>query len=159
MTRRHATKQIRYTLEDSLSSQQRLRSLVQQLIAENRPLRVDEKDDFFELMAKSLFSQGTSDSMTMIIDDGWYIFGSCQNFALRLAELTSNHIELTTDKPHEDMVQLPISELWHFFYDKLLYLFPRANAEAVHMSAESVHLPPQGHFEFRANARLEDGGP
>ncbi|UCF12073.1 MAG: hypothetical protein JSW06_08525 [Thermoplasmatales archaeon] len=149
-------KQIRYTLEDCLANQRKLSDLVQQLINDNRPLNIKEKLRYYELLPKSLLSQGASEPVSMVIQKGWFTFASIQNLAMRLADLTTDKVCLKTTRPEEVEITIPISELWQFLYDKLLYLFPLAAAKAVHLSGENILRTEQGVYSFSSSQRLDE---
>jgi hypothetical protein len=147
-------KQIRLTLEDALKYQDRLKEKLKILISENRALGYKEKKHFFELLTKALLSQGATNPVYFVKDNGWFIFASAQNMAHRIADLNTNKIKLRTNKPEKVEVTVEISELWQFLYDKFLYLFPQACSEALHLSAESVERPKQGSYKFTSKGDL-----
>lgn len=147
-------KQTRLTLEDTLLYQEKFREFLKELIRENRPLGLHEKDDFFNMMAKSLLSQGAVDPTYAVFEGGWFIFASVQNLAIRLTDLTTNQVRLKTTRPEKVEVTLPISEMWKMLYDKMLYLFPQATSEAIHLSAETIERPQQKAYEFSASQEL-----
>lgn len=147
-------KQIRMTLEDTLRYQAELKSLIKILISENRNLEYKEKQTFFEMITKALLSQGCTEPVYFVQQDGWFIFSSAQNFAHRLADLSTNKVILKTNRPEKVEVTVDISELWRFLYDKFLYLFPQACSEALHLSAESVERSKQGSYKFSSKEDL-----
>lgn len=147
-------KQIRMTLEDTLRYQAELKSLIKTLISENRTLNYKEKKQYFEMITKALLSQGCTDPVYFVKENGWFIFSSVQNFAHRLADLTTNRVKISTNRPERIEVTLDISELWVFLYDKFLYLFPQSCAEALHLSAESVERLKQGSYKFSSKEDL-----
>ncbi len=156
MAGKEKQKQIRYTLEDCLFNQRKLSELVQLLITDNRPLALNEKPRYYELLPKSLLSQGATDPVSMVIEKGWFTFASIQNLAMRLADLTTDKVSLKTTRPEEVEITVPIHELWSFLYDKLLYLFPLAAAEAVHLSGENIPRTEQGVYSFTSSQKLDE---
>ena len=114
-----------------------------------------EKNDFYEILPKALISQGTADPVYFVHNNGWFIFPSIQNLAHRFADLTSSKIRLKTTKPENIEVVVLISELWEVLYEKILYLFPLASAEAIHISAENVERTQQGAFKFSSKEELK----
>ena len=148
-------KQVRLTLEDTIRYQDELRGLLKNLINENRPLTHNEKTRFFQILPKALMSQGTVDPVYFVYDKGWFIFSSVQNLAHRLADLHSNNVSLKTNRPEQVEITIPIGELWQYLYDKVLYLFPQACSEAIHISAESIERPQQKSYEFTAKETLK----
>ena len=149
-------KQIRMTLEDTLYYQAHLKHHLKLLISENRPLELQEKQYFFEMITKSLLSQGSTSPVYFVKENGWFIFSSAQNLAHRLADMHTKRIKLKTDRPEQVETIVDIKELWQFLYDKFLYLFPQACAEALHLSAEAIERPKQGTFKFSAKGDLND---
>lgn len=147
-------KQVRMTLYDTLVNQDKLRDLVKLVINENRPLTSSEKQLFYELLPNSLLSQGATDPVYFVHSDGWFVFESVQTFAHRVAELTTNKVHLKTFRPKQVEVTVPISELWQFLFKKMLYLFPQSNAEAIHLSAESIERQQQRSFKFTSKEDL-----
>lgn len=147
-------KQIRLTLEDALSYQDRLKEKLKLLVSENRPLSFKEKKPFFEMITKSLLSQGATDPVYFVKNDGWFIFSSAQNMAHRVADLKTNKVKLKTNRPEKTEAIVDISELWRFLYNRFLYLFPQACGEALHLSAESVEKPKQGSYKFSSKGDL-----
>jgi len=156
MDKKLKEKQARYTLQDCLHHQGRLRELLQELARENRPLTYPEKQKFFEMLPKALLSKGSVESVSVVIKKGWFTFASIQNLALRLADLHSSKVSLKTTRPEEIEVIVSIGELWQFLYSKVLYLFPLAAAEAIHISAESVERTQQGAYDFTHKEELHD---
>ena len=106
------------------------------------------------MLPKALLSQGTAESVSVVINGGWFTFASIQNLAHRLADLTTSDVYLKTSRPEQVEITIPISELWKFLYDKCLYLFPLASAEAIHISAETMERPQQGSYEFSSRSDL-----
>jgi hypothetical protein len=148
-------KQIRLTLEDALKYQENLKQKLKLLISENRALKYTERKQFFELLTKALLSQGATDPCYFVYNQGWFIFESVQTLAHRIADLNTNKVRLKTTRPKQVEIVLPIGELWSFLYRKMLYLFPQASAEAIHISAESVEKPKQGSYKFSSRGDLE----
>jgi hypothetical protein len=147
-------KQVRFTLEDTLRYQDRLKEKLKILISENRPLEYRERKPFFEILTKGLLSQGCTYPVYFVKDDGWFIFASAQNLAQRIADVKTNKLKLKTNRPEKVEIIVDISELWQFLYDKFLFLFPQACSEALHISAESIERPKQGSYKFSSKGDL-----
>ena len=147
-------KQIRLTLEDALKYQSMLKENLKILISENRELTYREKKPFFEMITKALLSQGCTEPVYFVKDNGWFIFASAQSMAQRLADLSTNKVKLKTNKPEKIEIVIDISELWSFLYDKFLFLFPQACSEALHISAESIERSKQGSYKFSSTGDL-----
>ena len=147
-------KQIRMTLEDALFYQDKLKHELKLLISENRPLKLHEKKSFFDMITKALLSQGATEPVYFVKENGWFIFSSAQNLAHRLADMHTNRIKLKTNRPQQIEVFVDMSELWQFLYDKFLYLYPQACAEALHLSAEAIERTKQGSYKFSAKGDL-----
>jgi len=150
-------KQVRMTLHDTLATQDKLRDLVRLLINENRPLTLQEKQQYYQLLPNALLSQGATDPVYFVKDDGWFIFESVQALAHRLGDLNSTNINLKTTRPKQVEITISIDELWMFLYRKMLYLFPQANSEAIHLSAESIERQQQKSFKFSSQEDLNAG--
>jgi len=148
MTKKIKERQSRFTLEDTIRWQTRLRELLQVLIRENRPLTQHEKSMFFEMIPKALLNQGTADPVNLVIGKGWFTFASVQSLALRLSDLWSSTVSLSTTRPEKVSVKVQISDLWEFLYEKVVFLCPLATGEAVHISAESVERQQQTAYDF-----------
>jgi hypothetical protein len=121
---------------------------------ENRPLKHNEKKQFFDMLPKALLSQGSAEPVSVVIKNGWFTFASVQNLAHRISDLYTENVYLKTHRPEHVEITIPISELWQFLYDKCLYLFPLANAEAIHISAETMEKQQQGSYEFSSRSDL-----
>jgi len=147
-------KQTRYTLEDCLYNQQKLRDLLKILIADNRPLTHKEKKDFYDYVPNALLSSGAVDPVNIVIGKGWFVFESLQTMAQRFAEIQTNNVLLRTTRPEPFEIKVSIAELWRIFYNKILYVYPQAAAEAIHISAESVERPQQGSYSFTSKEAL-----
>lgn len=147
-------KQVRLTLHDCLAYQDKMRELMQKLIKDNRPLTKEERTEFYELLPNSLLSQGATYPVYFVKEDGWFIFESVQTLAHRIAEIKTNNIKLKTNRPKQVEIVVTISELWSFLYQKMLYLFPQANSEAIHLSAESIQREQQKSFAFSSKEDL-----
>ena len=147
-------KQMRLTLQDTLHFQNVFRELLKKLINENRPLTHVEKTKFFVMLPKALLSQGATESVYFVKENGWFIFSSVQNLALRISDLYTDKVCLNTSRPEKIEVTISIGELWQFLYDKVLYLFPQACGEALHISAENLERPHQGAYEFSSKEGL-----
>lgn len=156
MPKQEGLKQRRYTLEDCITNQKNLTALIKLLISQNRPLNTKEKQKFYDMLPKALLSQGTSDQVSFVIENGWFTFASVQNMALRFAQLKNKKICLKTEIPVKVETTINISELWSFLFSKLLFLYPKATGEAIHMSAETIERAKQGAFVFDSGAVLEN---
>ncbi len=117
-------KQLRMTLQDTLFYQDKLRCLLKLLHDENRPLTHMEKQKYFEMLPKALLSQGSVDPTFFVQSDGWFIFSSVQNLALRMADLHTDKVFMKTTRPEQVEITIPICELWQFLYDKVWAIFP-----------------------------------
>ena len=106
------------------------------------------------MLPKALLTQGATSPVSMVIDKGWFTFASLQSMALRVADLTSNKVELKTSRPEKITVAVDIKDLWQFLYDKMLYYFPLACSEAVHLSGENIPKTEQGSFVFSSKQKL-----
>lgn len=155
MTSKGKGKQVRLTLEDTINFQDQLRTMLKSLISENRPLSHIEKPKYFQLLPKALMSQGTVEPIYFVHSKGWFIFSSVQNLAHRLADLYTNNVSLKTNRPEQVEITISIGELWQYLYDKVLYLFPQACSEAIHLSAESIERPQQKSYEFTATQEMK----
>jgi len=149
--------QIRYTLEDCLVHQRKLSTMLKDLIQENRCLRLNEKEEFYQILPKAMLTQGAYDPVNMVIEKGWFTFSSLQNMFLRVADLTSNKVRLKTSRPEVVEVTVEIKDLWEFLYEKMLYYFPLACSEALHLSGENVPRTEQGEFTFSSKNNLLGG--
>jgi|GEM_PF-4906404 len=150
-------KQVRYTLEDCLVNQRKLTELLKQVAQQNRELRLNEREDFFRMLPKALLTQGAVSPCSLVIGKGWFTFESVQALALRLADLTSNQVMLRTVKPEQVEVIIPIGDLWRFLYSKMLYYFPLAASEALHLSGENIPQQVQGAYSFSSSDKIEGG--
>lgn len=148
-------KQERLTLQDTLYFQGELKALIQRLMQHNRPLLDQERPAFFEMLTKGLLSQGVVSPVNMVIKQGWFTFASAQNLAHRLADLTTDKIYMKTTRPEAVEVTIPIKDMWEFLYNWVLYLAPKACAEALHVSAESPMRPRAGTYSFSSKDNLE----
>lgn len=142
------SKQVRMTLEDTLRYQDELSNLIKLLATENRPVINTERKRLKELMAKALLSQGAVDCESMVIEGGFFTFASLQNLILRLSDINEKLVRLTTHKPEVNIQTGSIGEIWRFIYDRMLYYFPLANAEAMRYSKESQFKTKQEAYEF-----------
>lgn len=148
-------KQIRYTLEDCLVNQRKLSELLKLLIVENRSLRLNEKEELYKMLPKALLTQGANNPVSMVIDKGWFTFASVQNLALRTADLTPDKVQLNNTRSEKVEVTIPISDIWQFLYDKILYYFPLACSEALHLSGENIPRVEQGSYVFSSTKKFE----
>lgn len=148
-------KQVRYTLEDALVNQRKLTELVKLVAQQSRELRLNEREDFYRMLPKALLTQGAVSPCSLVIGRGWFTFESLQALALRLADLTGNQVLLRTTRPEQVEVTVSIGELWRFLYSKMLYYFPLAAAEALHLSGENIPLPVQGAYVFSSSEKIE----
>ena len=147
--------QERLTLDDTLFYQNKLRDLLQRLTEYNRPLLETEREEYFEMLSKSLISQGSSDPVSLVLEGGWFVYASVQSLALRLADLTTPRVSLKTMRPDEVSIVVDIKVLWGFLYSWVVYLFPKACAEAWHISAESPVSQKAGTYSFSSREKLE----
>ena len=141
-------KQVRMTREDTLRNQQVLSKMFKLLIDENRPMNIKEREQLREIMAKALLTQGAIDCTTMVIDGGWFTFSSLQSMILRVSEIDTDLVRLTTHKPEYNTQVGSIGELWKFIYGQLMYYFPLAVAEGFRASKESTYRVEQGAYDF-----------
>jgi hypothetical protein len=118
----------------------------------------EEKQVVCSVLPKALLTQGATLPVNLVIGDGWFTFASVQNMLLRLADVDGCRLRLSTSRPENVVVVVDIGELWQFVYDKVLYFFPLAAAEALHLSGENVPRVEQGVFSFSAQDSLDAVG-
>lgn len=148
-------RQLRLTLEDCLWNQRLLKKILRALIRKNKPLTLEEKEEFFKVLPKALLSQGSEEPVSIVIQGGWFTFASVQNLAQRMGDLYTNRVNLQTTRPQAVDVTVDIKVLWEFLYEKCLFLFPLASGEALHISHETIERPTQTSFEFSKDGDLE----
>lgn len=145
--------QKRFTLDDCINAQNTLRSVLLELIEEDRTLADKERNGYFKLIPKALISQGTDEPLTFVLNKGWFTFESLQTFAIRLGLMKSNHIKLETTLPDKICICVNIRTLWQILFNKLLYYYPKATSEATHISAEQIKQTEQKATEFTSKEK------
>lgn len=147
-------KQVRLTLEDTISSQIELRKLVKAKRDTNKPVTDKEKEKLYSLLPKALLSQGTMEPCIVKWEGKIITFESTQTMVLRLMDIRNAFVHIVVKYPESiDTVQ-PITWLWSILYDKLQYLFPKALAEATRMSSEQLKRIQQGALDFDPNKKV-----
>jgi len=148
-------KQIRLTLEDTLYSQVQLLDLIKLKRNASECLSKDEKETIYSLLPKALISQGTNEPFIMREGTKIITFESTQTLALRLMEIDKDFVNIKVKHPEPIDVIYPIGKMWEALYTKLLYLFPKALADAMKMSSEQLKKEQQGSFEFSPGQELK----
>lgn len=149
MTKEH---QIRLTHADCINRQDELMELLQRKINRNVGLNHEEKEDFPDLIANALFSQGWINAYHSVYDGTRIPMGSVHSFALRMKELQGPNIKL---KFFNKEYVVNISDLWKTLYDYLIRLFPRALEEALHVSREIPQREESSSYVFKSDEKIE----
>lgn len=141
-------KAFRATLEDTLKAQDDLIQYFEILIAENRPLRPDERKRFLQLVARALLGQGTS----IRIEDtqegtryfrfrgsnlpGGTVAKNCDDLLRFMAFVEKKELDLI------DGSKRTIGNMWQRCREFTLRALPHALSKAASMSAERVPYEP-----------------
>jgi hypothetical protein len=145
----------RASFEAVVSAQEELRSLLDRLIAENRPLKDDvERKDFFKLLAFSTIGLGTNQTTYLYNEDMTLLRRNIEVVARWAAYLTDPMVEAPMEigKPKKHLM-MDISRIWLCVRDELLYTFPYALERSWGQSQELKNIGrSQGHHIGKAAA-------
>lgn len=144
--------QIRLTHADCINRQDELMELLQRKIDRNVGLNHEEREDFPDLIANALLSQGWIDSYQSISDGTQIPMGPVHSFALRMKDLQGPKIKL---KFFNKEYIVNISDLWKTLYDYFIRLFPRALEEALHVSREIPQREESTSYTFSSDKKIE----
>ncbi|MEO5350857.1 MAG: hypothetical protein H7836_14615 [Magnetococcus sp. YQC-3] len=125
---------VKMTFEDTLKAQQKLRKILLVLINENRCLQDDERDLFFDLLARSTFGLGISKRFKIfypsVVD-----FSDVESGARWLASQNVNPLVIHRENlPDTEPIQINV--LWQRLLDLLYGVFPIALDRSSAMSRE-----------------------
>lgn len=148
MSREH---QIRLTHADCINRQDELLELLQRKINRNIGFNHEERENFSDLIANALYSQGWIDAYHSVYDGTRIPMGSVHSFALRMKELRGSKIRL---KFFNKEYIVDISDLWRTLYEYLIRLFPRALEEALHVSREIPQREESTSYIFKSDEKI-----
>jgi len=144
--------QIRLTHADCINRQNELMDLLQKKMDRNVRFNHEEREDFPDLIANALFSQGWIDSYHSVSDGTRIPLGPVHSFALRMKDLQGPKVRL---KFFNKEYVVDISDLWKTLYDYLIRLFPRALEEALHVSREVPQREETTSYVFKSDKKIE----
>jgi hypothetical protein len=132
----------RASFEAVVSAQEDLRSLLDRLIAENRPLKDDqERKDFLKLLAFSTIGLGTNQTTYLYNEKMTLLRRNIEVVARWAAYLTSSVVDVPLEigKPNQHL-RMDISKIWLCVRDELLYTFPYALERSWGQSQEMKNI-------------------
>jgi len=132
----------RATFLDVASSQDQLRSLIDKLIAENRPLHdTKERNKYIRLFRESTFGIGTKKPFLIKGQNKTYTLPNIQHAGYWLAYRDTDMIHF------EGGEHIPIQKIWRQFRDGLFQIYPHALELSAKMSKEQTHTGPAKAYE------------
>lgn len=133
------TQVLRATFEAVFSSQERLRKHLDELIAENRPLKDEAERDLF-MRELSYATLGFGFELNIIYyGHSALIRKDIETTARWLSYQTSNIVNTPLElygRPDSVTENLPIHRLWRFLQEHLFTIYPLALKHSVSMSRE-----------------------
>jgi len=143
--------QIRLTHADCINRQNELMELLQRKINRNVGLNYEERENFPDLIANALYSQGWINAYHSVYDGTRIPMGPVHSFALRMKEIKGPKIKV---KFFNKEYIVNISDLWKTLYDYLIRLFPRALEEALHVSREIPQREETTSYIFKSDEKI-----
>jgi len=135
--------QFRATFEDTKAKQKQLRHILDGLIAENRPLKADERDKLFDLYADANIGLGTSETVLWLSNNKIIEVPNFEKFVRDLFYYEKNLVDgdfffqtLGKYKTYE----VEIKELWKQIRSKTMGVGAEALTQAIRISKEQTHL-------------------
>jgi len=125
--------------------------LLQRKINRNVCFNYEEREDFPDLIANALYSQGWIEAYHSVYDGTRIPMGSVHSFALRMKELKGQKVKL---KFFYKEYMVDISDLWKTLYEYLIRLFPRALEEALHVSREIPQREETTSYVFKSTDKI-----
>ena len=127
---------LRATFSDVLDSQERLRSIISRLAAENRCLTVDEQSEFFREFAHATYGLGRDAPFKIFIDHDIYSLQNVEFAGRWIATRTSTRVQIPNVFGSDFSPFIDISVLWLRLLELLFLVFPIALDRSSSMSKE-----------------------
>lgn len=137
----------RASFEAVVSAQEELRTLLDKLISEDRPLKEDERKSYMKLLAFSTIGLGTNQTTYLYDENVTLLRRNIEVVSRWAAYLTASEVTVPVEigKPKES-AKLKISIIWKCIRDELLYTFPYALERSWGQSQELKNMGrSQGH--------------
>lgn len=133
--------QWRATFEDTLANQEELRKKYDSLEKENRPLKTDEIENYFDLLGHGLLGIDEGKKVQITLPDQTFLNIDDLGFFLRhLAYHKTDYMDKNFfrryTKIQYDGANVPISHIWYELKFIIFGLYPKAIAESIRMSKE-----------------------
>jgi len=131
-------RQERMTYTDTIEMQKEMLGFIKKKINNDPHYLLDEEEDYyFECISKCFLSQWSYDTiMPRIQINGGTLIPLGKNvgeFTMKFLDMKRNTTKL---KYKSKIFEIETKYLWQQLYDYCLRLFPKAQAEAIHMSRE-----------------------
>lgn len=132
---------IKPTFEACLSSQERLRLKITELIDTNQPIQSEEeRSEFIRLLAHSTLGLGTFKKFIIILDQTYH-FGNVESTARWLAIQTQNKVIIPGDMQRANSPPYDIKFFWEKLLELLFSVYPEALQKSISMSREGESMP------------------
>lgn len=148
-------RQERKTFEDVVDFQNELLHIIRRKERTKSPLTESESEKVRFLYPRSILSHGSSKVYFKNSDGRVISFRHITEFIENLLNVRTSKVELI-DGITSIRYVVPIEKLWMVLRNELVYLFPFAREEAIHMSPESITRESATAYKFSLDEKLGD---
>jgi len=150
----YKTRQERKTFEDVVDFQNELLHIVMKKEELKKPLTTTESQKVRFLYPRSILSHGSSRFYFRNDDGRVTCFRHITEFIEDMLTIRTDKVQLLDGTTHTNYV-VPIEKLWRALRKELVYLFPYAREEAIHMSPESITREEASAYKFSLDKKMD----
>jgi len=138
-------KQIRFTFEDTIQNQDKLRDFVWKKYRTNDFVHIPETKEYINMLNKSFLSNGNWRIASYEQGNLKIPLGPVHSFGMQLAFVFSNKVNLHR---YEFSKEIEIKELWKVLLDEMPFIFVAALEESLKISAETPRGEDRASFDW-----------
>lgn len=148
-------RQERKTFEDVVDFQNHLLEIIMEKEKKKKPLTEKEASEVRFLYPRSVLSHGSSKFLFKNDDGRITPFRHITEFIEEILNVRSSSVSLKDGLTGKTFV-VPIEKLWAALRRELVFIYPYAREEAIHMSPESITREAKSSFKFTLDEKLEE---
>ena len=142
--------QVRRTLNDIVSAQNKLRMIVKKKILHNDVLCDQEVDEWDKLCAYALFKYGNQIDAKIDFPGDTIMLGKVHTFALHFIDYDKKIVIHNAGKKYT----FSISKLWKVLYSYFDVVFPYAQEAGFYLSKEEIKVEDWSAYRFDADRKI-----
>ena len=148
-------RQIRLTYEDTINTQEKLRTFVWTKFKKNDFVHMGEESEYLKLLHKAFRSQGNWRIAYYVHGNMKIPLNPVHSFAMRLCFVYSPRLSI---ERYDVVLEIDIKEMWSILLEEMFFIFPAALEEALKISGEVFMGEERESFEWKHEKGFKNDG-